>query len=78
MASETSLDFGTVRKPHRLLSRHDLILGVIPLAFGSALLAAVASSLRVEHTLLVAATVGVVVILEALFRNPPRSGTADN
>ena len=59
----------------RRVSRYDLVLVVIPIAF---LIAAVAS-LFVSvstHTLVAgASTVGVLALIDGLFVNPPRSGS---
>lgn len=81
MDSVTNLGSGTVRQLRSVTSRYDLLLGLIPTAFGAAVVAAGVSSLPLEATLFVAAVVGLMVILEALFRNPPladRSSPPDN
>ena len=52
-------------------SRYDLQLGVVPVAFAVALVAANVSSVSVVQAMLVAATIGVLVIVDACYRHPP-------
>lgn len=74
MNSPTSSSFRLGSEVRTVLSRYDLLLGVIPLAFGSAITTAVISSLPIEGTLFVAALVGVLAILDAVLYNPPHPG----
>ncbi|WP_436346516.1 hypothetical protein [Natronorubrum sp. FCH18a] len=52
-------------------NRYDLLLGSIPVAFAVALVVATISSVSLVEAMLVAAFVGVVVIVDACYRNPP-------
>ncbi|APW97184.1 hypothetical protein CHINAEXTREME_05100 [Halobiforma lacisalsi AJ5] len=51
--------------------RYDLLLGIVPVAFAVALVVAGVASLSMAQALLVAATIGVLVIVDACYRNPP-------
>ncbi|SFC18466.1 hypothetical protein SAMN05444422_105171 [Halobiforma haloterrestris] len=51
--------------------RYDLLLGIVPVAFAVALVVAGVASLSMAQALLVAATVGVLVIVDACYLNPP-------
>lgn len=53
------------------VSRYDLVLAVIPTAFLTAILVANLLSISTETTLLAAAMVGALALLDALFINPP-------
>jgi hypothetical protein len=53
------------------LSRYDLVLLAIPLAFLSGLVASGLSSVPVERALGLASAVGATAVADALFFNPP-------
>ena len=53
------------------VNRYDLVLGIIPIAFVVALSAASVLSLPITHTLLIAAIIGVITIVDACYLNPP-------
>lgn len=53
------------------VSRYDLILAVIPTAFITALLVANLLAISTQTTILAAAMVGALALLDALFINPP-------
>lgn len=53
------------------VSRYDLILAVIPTAFITALLVANLLAISTQTTILAAAMVGALALLDALFFNPP-------
>ncbi len=53
------------------VSRYDLQLGLIPAAFGSAILVAGLSTVTLEVALVMASLIGLLVIVDGLFRNPP-------
>lgn len=53
------------------LTRADLILALIPLAFAVAILVAAASPLAVHETLAVASLIGLAGIVESVVVNPP-------
>ncbi|WP_306054993.1 hypothetical protein [Natronococcus wangiae] len=52
-------------------NRYDLALGVIPVAFAGALVAAHALGVSVLHALSVAAVIGLAVIVDSCYLNPP-------
>ncbi|NUB90343.1 hypothetical protein HTZ84_16265 [Haloterrigena sp. SYSU A558-1] len=52
-------------------SRYDLLLGVVPVAFTVALVAAHVLRLPVVHAMFVAATIGALVVIDACYLNPP-------
>ncbi|WP_226482322.1 hypothetical protein [Natrinema amylolyticum] len=52
-------------------SRYDLLLGIIPLAFAVALVAATVLELSVAQTLLGTAVVGGLAVVDACYLNPP-------
>lgn len=52
-------------------SRYDLLLGIVPLAFAVALVVAQVLSVSVVQAMFVAAAIGVLVIVDACYRNPP-------
>ncbi len=54
------------------VSRYDLVLAVIPTAFLTALLTANLLSLPARSTLVIAAFISALVLVDALFLNPPR------
>ncbi len=56
------------------LSRYDIILVAIPLAFLAALLVGQLLSLSMQATVVVGAALGALVVVDALFVNPPRPG----
>lgn len=53
------------------ITRYDLVLGIIPAAFGLAAVAGSALGLDAHEALLGAALVGVFVLVDALYLNPP-------
>jgi hypothetical protein len=53
------------------VSRYDLVLAVIPMAFIAALLAANILELSMQTTLIAAAMVAALALVDALFINPP-------
>lgn len=62
------------RKPFAVptsTTRYDLALGLIPLAFVLAMTLGTVLGLSVQATLVSAALVGVVVLVDALYLNPP-------
>ncbi|APX97875.1 hypothetical protein [Natronorubrum daqingense] len=74
---ETTID-GSVPDPLETVvatlaaaSRYDVLLGIIPVAYASAILVAGLSSVPLVVTMLVASLVGVVVIADACYLNPP-------
>lgn len=54
------------------VSRYDLVLAVIPTAFLTALLTANLLALPARSTLVIAGFVSALVLIDALFLNPPR------
>lgn len=52
-------------------SRYDLLLGIVPVAFAVALVVATVASVSLVEALFVAAIIGVLVIVDACYRNPP-------
>lgn len=54
------------------ISRYDLVLALIPTAFLTALLIANLLSLPARSTLVIAAFVSALALLDALFLNPPK------
>ena len=52
-------------------SRYDLLLGVVPVAFAVALVVASVLSVSLVEAMFVAATIGVLVIVDACYFNPP-------
>ncbi|MDJ1432935.1 hypothetical protein [Halostagnicola sp. A-GB9-2] len=52
-------------------TRYDLALGIIPIAFAVALVAAFVLAVPVQYALLPAAVVGAVVVVDACYLNPP-------
>lgn len=56
------------------LSRHDLVLAVIPIAFLVSTLVATVTSLTVHGAIVVASFAGALVVVDALFVHPPRGG----
>ncbi len=62
---------GTVREPTRTLSRYDLVLAVIPLAFLVAVSVAYVTSTALQHALVSAAGASVLALVDALFLRPP-------
>jgi multidrug efflux pump subunit AcrB len=53
------------------VSRYDLILAAIPLAFFGAVLATALSSVSMEAGMAAASTVGALAVGDAIFRHPP-------
>jgi multidrug efflux pump subunit AcrB len=53
------------------VSRYDLILVVIPLAFVGALLATALFGVSLRVGIAAGSTVGALAVVDALFRNPP-------
>jgi len=56
------------------LSRYDIILVAIPLAFLAALLTGQILSLPMQATVVVGAALGALAVVDALFVNPPKQG----
>ncbi|QFU81993.1 hypothetical protein [Natronorubrum aibiense] len=52
-------------------TRYDLLLAIVPVAFAVALVTAIALGVSIGQTLLIAAIVGVFVIADACYLNPP-------
>lgn len=52
-------------------NRYDFLLAIVPVAFAVALVVPTVASVSVVETMLVAAIVGVLVIVDACYRNPP-------
>ena len=52
-------------------SRYDLLLGIVPIVFTVALVTAHVLSMSVVRTLFVAAAIGVLVVIDACYLNPP-------
>jgi len=53
------------------LSRYDVVLAAIPLAFLAGLAATVALGVSVRAAMAVASALGAVAVVDALFVNPP-------
>jgi hypothetical protein len=53
------------------VSRYDLALGIIPVAFVVSIAVSAATGLRLIHALAPAALVGILVIVDACYLNPP-------
>lgn len=53
------------------LSRYDLVLAVIPLAFGVALVAGTVFEVALPTALAVASVLGLGMIVDCIYRNPP-------
>jgi hypothetical protein len=64
----TGRDISTGGRP---VSRYDLILAAIPLAFVTAILAAVVLGVPLRSTMGAASLVGALAVGDAIFRNPP-------
>ena len=52
-------------------NRYDFLLAVVPVAFAVALVAASVTSVSLVQTMFVAALIGIFVVVEACYRNPP-------
>ncbi|MDQ2050846.1 hypothetical protein RBH26_10160 [Natronolimnohabitans sp. A-GB9] len=52
-------------------SRYDLLLGIIPVVFAVALVVAHVLSVSVVQAMFVAAAIGVLVVIDACYLNPP-------
>ncbi len=61
----------TLRRRIARLSRYDLVLVAIPLAFLVGITATVAAGVSVQGSMTVASLVGGAVVADALFLNPP-------
>lgn len=60
--------------PSRLpLSRYDLVLALIPLAFGVAILAGTLLGVSLPTAMAAASTLGMALIVDTVYRNPPVS-----
>lgn len=57
------------------LSRYDLVLALIPLAFGVAIFASLLLEITLPTAMAAASVFGLGMILDATFRNPPVSGS---
>lgn len=53
------------------LSRYDLVLALIPLAFGVAIFASLLLEVTLPTAMAAASVLGLGMILDATFRNPP-------
>ncbi|RQG93168.1 hypothetical protein EA462_02900 [Natrarchaeobius halalkaliphilus] len=53
------------------VDRYDLLLGIVPIAFAVALVAASLLGVSVTQAMIVPAIVGVFTIVDACYRNPP-------
>lgn len=53
------------------LSRYDLVLALIPLAFGVAILAGTLLGVSLPTAMAAASTLGMGLILDTVYRNPP-------
>ncbi|WP_049924336.1 hypothetical protein [Halopiger djelfimassiliensis] len=53
------------------VTRYDLLLGIVPLVFTGALVAAHVLSVSMVQAMFVAATIGAFVIVDACYLNPP-------
>ncbi|QSX00801.1 hypothetical protein [Haloterrigena alkaliphila] len=53
------------------VDRDDLLLGIVPIAFAVALVAASTLSVSLPGAMGIAATIGVLVVIDACYRNPP-------
>ena len=72
LSSDTDFDRSILRDLADIRpSRYDLLLWVIPTAFLLALVISTVLSTPVEQTLVAASVVGVLALLDGLFRNPP-------
>jgi hypothetical protein len=60
--------------PRRRLTRHDLVLAVIPAVFVLTLVAAVVLDLSLQAAIAGGSLVGAVAVVDALFVHPPTSG----
>jgi hypothetical protein len=71
-----STDSGVTQNADRTtLSRYDLVLAVIPMAFVAAFVANVVFSLPLRTVLPVSSLVGVLALIDSLYLNPPTNGT---
>ncbi|MXV62891.1 hypothetical protein GS429_12600 [Natronorubrum sp. JWXQ-INN-674] len=52
-------------------NRYDFLLGIVPVAFAVALVAAHVLGVSMAQAMLVAAIIGVFVVVDACYRNPP-------
>lgn len=55
------------------LSRYDLVLALIPLAFGIAILAGTLIGVSLPTAMAAASTLGMALIVDTVYRNPPVS-----
>lgn len=62
-----------LERPLGSLSRYDLVLAVIPLVFGLALVSHTVLSLPLSTTMAASAVVTGVLVVDAMFLNPPAS-----
>jgi hypothetical protein len=60
------------------LSRYDLLLALVPLGFGLALLAHVVTDVSLLTAVAAGAVLGLAVLVDALFVNPPTGNTPRN
>lgn len=63
---------GRLARSIRPVSRYDLVLGLIPVAFGAAGAAGAFLSVTATTTVSVAAILSGLAVVDALFLNPPR------
>lgn len=53
------------------VDRYDLLLAIVPVAFAVALVVAIVANVSVTQAVLVAAAIGVFVIVDACYLHPP-------
>jgi hypothetical protein len=73
----TVLEVESTRERAGAVSRYDLVLAVIPLAFASAGLADALLALPRPILVAGAAAICILVLIDALFRNPPTAERRD-
>jgi len=66
-----------LRTPFRELSRYDLVLGLIPVALLSSAIGASVTDLPSHVLMFAGAVVSLLAMIDALFVNPPRPGSAE-
>lgn len=64
-----------VRRPFAALSRYDLVLALVPIAFLLGGAASVAGAIPLRVGLAGAGALGALFVVDALFLNPPTTGT---
>lgn len=71
MSRTGAISHGLFGRVARRMSRHDLVLVVIPVAFAAAILAGAASPVSIDGAVAAASVVGGLALVDALFLNPP-------